>query len=526
MLVLERPELGAVATVRGEASQIGLEMLERGGNAADAAVATAAALAVVDPAMTGLGGDAFAIVCWRDEDPPSALNASGRAPAGATIERYRELGCDRVPAHGPLSVSVPGGVLGWHALHERYGSLPWAQLLAPAVRLAREGCEVTGFLRVTTAVASKRLDARARSIYLDADGAPPAVGARLVQPELADSLEELAQCGPAALYEGDLGRRFCEGLQAAGGLIRREDLAAHRVEWTKPLRTLYRDHEILTTPPNSHGLTLLVMLNLLESPAFASLGRDSAARIHLQVEAKRLAFSLREQYVGEPNDLPVDPHALAGKDYAVELRRWLDPAAIGKLPASIPRPSRLAVSDDQSDTTCFSVVDAAGNAVSFINSLFDMYGAGVVAGDTGIVCQNRASSFSLDAEHVNALGPGRRPMHTLMPVVVRKDGGLRYTLGLIGGDQQPQGLLQVLQHLIDDRDALDDAVRAPRMRSYEHGRLALEPGFDPLRADLESRGHELVPGDFFGGCQAIESRADGSLRAFSDPRTGGEPRGR
>jgi gamma-glutamyltranspeptidase/glutathione hydrolase len=235
---------------------------------------------------------------------------------------------------------------------------------------------------------------------------------------------------------------------------------------------------------------------------------------------------LREQYVGEPNDLPVDPHALAGKDYAAELRRWLDPAAIGKLPASMPRPSRLAVADENSDTTCFCVVDAAGNAVSFINSLFDMYGSGVVAGDTGIVCQNRASSFSLDPEHVNALGPGRRPMHTLMPVVVRKDGRLRYTLGLIGGDQQPQGLLQVLQHLIDDRDSLDDAVRAPRMRSYEHGRLALEAGLDPLRVGLESRGHELVPGDFFGGCQAIESRADGSLRAFSDPRTGGEPRGR
>jgi gamma-glutamyltranspeptidase/glutathione hydrolase len=425
-----------------------------------------------------------------------------------------------------LSISVPGGVLGWHALHERYGSLPWDELLAPAVELARDGCKVTPFLHVVTAAARSRLDVRAQATYLDADGRALAIAARLVQPELADALDEIARLGPATLYGGDLGRRYCEGLQAVGGLIVLEDLARHEIEWTDPVRASYQGFEVLTTPPNSHGLTLLVMLNLLEARDFASLGRDTAARLHLQVEAKKLAFALREQYIGEPNDLSVDPHELASKAYARTLAPLLDAATATGVVAALPHPDSSLRCDDESDTTCFSVVDAAGNSVSFINSLFDMFGSGVVAGDTGIVCQNRASSFSLDSDHVNALGAGRRPMHTLMPVLVRRDGKPRYTIGIIGGDQQPQALLQVLQRLIDDGDSLEAAVEAPRMRSYERGRLALEPGFASLQADLEARGHEIVPADFFGSCQVIESRPDGSLRAFSDPRTGGEPRGR
>ncbi len=523
MLELEKPEWGVVASVRVEASEVGLEVLERGGNAADAAVATAAALAAVDPAMTGLGGDAFAVIHIAETGVAAAMNASGTAPAAATIDRYRELGCSEVPAHGPLSVSVPGGVLGWHALHERYGSLPWSDLLQPAIALAREGCEVTPFLHVSTAVARSRLDATARAIYLQPDGAPLAVGARLIQPQLADSLAQLADEGVAALYGGSLGRRFCEGLQAVGGLVALPDLVAQRVQWTEPARTSYRGFEVLTTPPNSHGLTLLVMLNLLEPIDVVGLGRASAARIHMQAEVKKLAFAIRSQYIGEPETAPIAPESLVSKEYAARLAEWLDPDRIGALPPSLPAP---ALPDDKSDTTCFSVVDAAGNCVSFINSLFDMYGAGVIAGDTGIVCQNRATSFRLDPDHVNALVPGRRPMHTLMPVLVRHDGRPRYTLGIIGGDQQPQALLQVLQHLIDDGDDLETAVAAPRHRSYERNRLALERPLEPLRAELEARGHELVQGDFFGSCQIIESLPNGGLRATSDPRTGGLPRGR
>ena len=523
MLELEKPERGVVASVRVEASQVGLDVLERGGNAADAAVATAAALAVVDPAMTGLGGDAFAVVHVGETGVVEAMNASGRAPAAASIDRYRELGCKEVPIHGPLSVSVPGGVLGWHSLHERFGSLPWSDLLQPAIALARDGCEVTPFLHVAMAVAGSRLDPTGQAIFLRPDGKPLAVGARLVQPRLADSLAQLADEGADALYGGSLGRRFCDGLQAVGGLVALPDLAAQRVEWTEPVRTSYRGFEVLTTPPNSHGLTLLVMLNLLEPIDVAGLGRATAARIHLQTEAKRLAFAVRSQFIGEPQTAPFAAESLASVDYAARLSEWLDPDRIGTLPRSLPAP---ALPDDRGDTTCFSVVDAAGNCVSFINSLFDMYGAGVIAGDTGIVCQNRASSFRLDPEHVNALVPGRRPMHTLMPVLVRRGGRPRYTLGIIGGDQQPQAQLQVLQHLIDDGDDLETAIAAPRFRSYQGRRLALEAPLSPLRPELAARGHELVHGDFFGSCQIIESLPSGGLRAASDPRTGGLPRGR
>lgn len=521
MLTLDAPRAGMVSSAHPLASQTGLDVLRAGGNAADAAVATAAALNVLDPSNTGIGGDAFALVHWAETGETRALNASGRAPAAATIAKYRDEGYTEMPVHGPLSVTVPGAALGWHELHRQYGTKPWRDLLQPAVTFAREGFEVNPLTSVATGLAAAKLAKceRAKAIYLKPDGSFYYPGETLVQRDLGDSLAALAEGGPDVFYQGDLGRRYCTGLQAEGGLITQDDLAAHTVDWTEPLRTTYREHEILVMPPNSHGLTLLVMLNVLEPEDVAALGRDSADRLHLQIEAKKLAFAVRHQYIGDPQHLPVDPAELAGKAYAAQLRARLNRESADTTGAPVPLP------DERSDTTYFCVADAAGNRVSFINSLFEGFGSGVVAGDTGIVCQNRGSSFQLDPDHVNALRPGHRPMHTLIPAMVLRNGRPRFTLGCVGGDQQPQGLLQILQHLLDDGDDLERAVVSPRFRSYEQNRVALEGDLSRHGAELERRGHELTDGDFYGGCQIIESRPDGTLRAFSDPRVGGQARG-
>lgn len=523
MLTIHDPAAGVVSSAHPLASQTGLDVLQRGGTAADAAVATAAALNVLDPSNTGIGGDVFALVYWAEDGSVRALNASGRAPAAATIDTYRDEGFDRVPEDGPLSVTVPGAVAGWRALHETYGTQPWRDLLQPAVGFAREGFEVT--LPVQFRIWENRAKLarfpHAKAVYLHPDGRPYGVGETLVQADLADSLAVLAERGADDFYTGELGRRFCEGLQAEGGLVAPDDLAANTVDWTEPLRTTYRGHEVLVMPPNSHGLTLLVMLNVLEPEDVAGWGRESVDRVHMQVEAKKLAFAVRAQYIGDPECLPVDPRALASRAYAARLRERLDPAHADTDPAPVPLP------DERSDTTYVSVADRFGNRVSFINSLFDGFGSGVVANDTGIVCQNRGASFSLDPDNVNALRPGRRPMHTLIPTLVLRDGRPRYTLGCIGGDQQPQGLLQILQHLLDDSDDLERAVTSPRFRSFEGNVLALEAGLDHLGAALAARGHGVQDGatEFYGACQIIEDCADGTLRAFSDPRLGGAARG-
>ncbi len=521
MLTLESPAAGVVSSHHPLASQTGLDVLEAGGNAADAAVATAAALNAIDPSNTGVGGDMFALVYWADEGRVRALNGSGRAPAAATIEKYRAEGYERMPEDGPLTVTVPGAAMGWHELHQQYGSKPWHELLQPAVRFAREGREVNPLTSVQIGGSVQKLSkcAAAKAIFLHADGSTYQTGETLTQPDLADTLEQLAADGAAAFYEGDLGRRFCDGLQAEGGLIARDDLAAHSVLWTDPLRTTYRGCEVLVMPPNSHGLTLLVMLNLLEPLDVAGMGPGSADRVHVQVEAKKLAYAVRRQYIGDPEHLPVDPADLCSKAYADTLRPRID------LTGADPRPAPVPLPDEHSDTTYFCVADAAGNCVSFINSLFAPFGSGVVAGDTGIVCQNRGASFSLTPDHVNALHPGRRPMHTLIPTMVLEAGRPRYTIGCVGGDQQPQGLLQILQHLIDDGDDVEAAVTARRFRSYERNQLALEGRLREHGPELERRGHELCAGEFFGGCQVIENLPGGGLRAFSDPRVGGGARG-
>lgn len=521
MVTLEAPTAGMVSSAHPLASQAGLDVLRAGGNAADAAVATAAALNVLDPSNTGVGGDMFALVYWAERGEVRALNGSGRAPAAATIEKYTGEGYAHMPEDGPLSVTVPGAALGWHALHAAYGTRPWTELLQPAVRFAREGFEVTPALSIQSGIGEPKLAryAHGRAIFLHDDGSAYQVGETLVQANLADTLEQLAGEGPDTFYKGALGRRFCEGLRAEGGLITPDDLAAHAVEWTMPLSTTYRDYEVLVMPPNSHGLTLLVMLNLLEPYDVAGWGPGSAERIHMQVEAKKLAFAVRRQYIGDPDHLTVDPADLCTKAYAGTLRGRLDPERTDTSPAPVPLP------DERSDTTYFCVADAAGNRVSFINSLFAPFGSGVVAGDTGILCQNRGAGFSLHPDRVNALHPGRRPMHTLIPTLVMHGGEPKYTIGCIGGDQQPQGLLQILQHLIDDGDDLDAAVSARRFRSFERNQLALEGRLREHGPALERQGHALCAAEFFGACQVIETLSGGGLRAFSDPRMGGEARG-
>ena len=523
MFTIAHPAAGVVSSVHPLASQTGVDVMAAGGNAADATVAIAAALNVLDPSNTGMGGDMFALVYWAETGEVRALNGSGRAPAAATIDLYRSEGYDEMPDFGPLSISAPAAALGWQAVHDAYGSRPWADVLRPAIGYARDGHPVSAVTSIQMGEAAKRLaqSPYAKAVYLHGDDGYYRMGETLVQADLADSLQALAEGGAAALHGGDLGRRYCAGLQAQGGLVTEDDLAAQEAHWTTPLRTTYRRHEVCVMPPNSHGLTLLVMLNILEPEDVAALGRDTVQRVHLQVEAKKLAFAVRGKYVGDPEQLSVDPAELCTPAYAEKLRARLGRARADTRTAPVPEPY------EGDDTTYFCVADAQGNRVSFINSLFESFGSGVVAGDTGIVCPNRCASFRLDPTALNALAPGRRPMHTLMPTLVLRDGRPRFTLGCIGGHQQPQGLLQILQHLLDDGDDVKQAVLAPRFRSYKRNRLAVEAALAGLTEPLSAMGHDVRNEgfQFFGGCQILEDRPDGSIHAFSDPRLGGEVRG-
>ena len=510
-----------VSTAHPIATQIGVKTLNQGGNCVDAAIAVAAALNVVDMSNTGLGGDAFALVYFQDEAKVSGLNASGRSPFGAGIEKYRRRGQFAMPERGPLSITTPGALSGWTLLHERYGTVPFGELLQPAIKLAKDGFEINAATSMFIALARRELSRfpKTASIYLTPDGGAPAPGERLVQAELGESLEMVAELGSSAMYGGPLGARIAGAVEKAGGLLAERDFAKHTVEWVEPVRTVYRGYEVLTIPPNSQGLALLQMLNIMEGYDVKGLGSGNPELMHLQVEAKKLVFEDRNNLICDPDFFSILTEELISKDYAAKQRE-----RISSEKASESAPSSNA---GAGDTTYFCVVDKDGNCVSFINSLFHSFGSCVVAGDTGIIMQNRGAGFSFDPEHPNSLQPHKRPMHTLVPCMVLKDSKPYLVLGCIGGDQQPQGLLQILQNIIDFGMPAQRAINAPRWRSYEGGKVAFEAAFGAeVVQNMSTKGHIISDeDDFFGGAQCIMISENGSLRGASDPRLAGCWRG-
>ncbi|WP_282601737.1 gamma-glutamyltransferase family protein [Paracoccus sp. PARArs4] len=502
-----------IATSHPLATSAGLRILSRGGNAYDAAIAASAVQAVVDPLMTGIGGDCFALVAGADGQV-RALNGSGQAPAAATVEALREAGVgDHIPLDSAHGVTVPGAVSAWCRLHADMGSLPLSDLFAPAIECARAGYPVTPRVAFDWAAEAGRIgaDPHAARVFLP-DGKAPVAGDRHAQPLLADRLEEIAQKGPEAFYGGETARSMVAHLNALGGLHTEQDFAngADAAFWTDPISATYRGHEVFECPPNGQGLAALVILKIIEGFDMASL--SPADRIHVQAEATKIAYHHRDALIADAGaceglvETLLSDRAIAAMRDRIDMTRAGEPALWDEV--------------EHRDTIYLCVVDGQGNAVSFINSIFHPFGSTRLDPATGVLFQNRGASFRMDPAHPNAIAPGKRPMHTIIPGMLRTDRGMM-PFGVMGGHYQAAGHAAFLSGVIDEEMSLQDAIDRPRSFATE-GRLDVEPTIpDDVLADLAARGHRVnrVKGPI-GGAQAIRPVA-GGLEGGSDSRKDG-----
>jgi gamma-glutamyltranspeptidase/glutathione hydrolase len=503
------------ATSHPLASLTALDMLRAGGNAVDAAIAAAAVLAVVEPQMTGIGGDCFALIA-RPDGTLIGLNGSGRAPAAAEAGWFVERGIRAIAGDSPHAVTVPGAVDAWERLMQDHGRLGLAQVLQPAIRYAREGVAVAPRVAWDWMRNLPKLqnDEGAR-MHLLVDGRPPREGEVMRFPALARTLARIAEEGRAAFYEGEVAEEIAATVQAKGGLLTAEDIAAHQAAYVTPLTTAYRGVEVVELPPANQGLTALAMLNILERFDLAALDPLGPERFHLEMEAARLAYAVRDAHLADPEHMREQPEALAGKAYAARLAAGIDPSrAAGRV--EIPE---LA----HTDTVYLTVVDEDRLAVSFINSLYSGFGTGIVTPETGVTLQNRGSCFVADPAHPNCIGPGKRPLHTLIPGMACENGRPTLAFGVMGGAYQACGHAHVLGNLIDFGMDVQAAIDAPRA-FYEGGRLGLERGVpEATAAGLRQRGHDVFRVEApFGGGQAIRIDWErGTLVGGSDPRKDG-----
>jgi len=513
---------GIVATSQPLAAQAGVSMLLQGGNAIDAAIATAAALNVVEPMSTGLGGDAFALVYLSRSNELKALNASGRAPYAASLATLRNLGYQKMPATGIHTVTIPGALDGWCSLLDQYGTMSLAQVLAPAIKLAEHGFPVTEIIGHTWKMNHAKLqsNASAAHTYLMA-GRTPEPGEVIVQVDLASTFKKIAAGGRDVFYRGEIAEAIAACSKENGGLITIQDLSSYTSTWVTPISTNYRGYDIYECPPNGQGLVALLALNILEGYGLRSLGHNSPEYLHLLIEAVKLAFADANRYVADPDFVDIPLKSLLAKSYAERRRRLIDTnKARQAVEAGIP--------DTGGDTVYLAVTDSEGNSVSFINSLYQAFGSGIVVEGTGICLQNRGSMFSLEAGHPNCLAPHKRPYHTIIPAMVFKDGDLFLTFGVMGGLMQPQGHIQVLLNIIDFGMGVQTALDAPRFRYIQGNECAFEPGIPPgVLQELSNRGHGVAKLDDpysqeFGGGQAIMVHpSTKALIAGSDPRKDG-----
>jgi gamma-glutamyltranspeptidase/glutathione hydrolase len=508
---------GMVATSNPLAAAAGARMLAAGGTAVDAAIAADAVLGVTDPHLTGIGGDCAAVVQAAGAPAPLALNATGTAPSAATVETLRRLGHARMPADGPLTVTVPGAVAGWAALHERFGRLSLAHILAPAIDYALAGvpiAPVTNLMWQRQAAKVTRQPALAAHYLVDGRIPPPGTVRRA--PALGATLQTIARAGADAFYRGELGARLAAGVQAAGGLLAAEDLAGYRPLWVEPLSTTFEGWAVWELPPNTHGLVVLVALEVLGAVAPAHLAWDTAEYAHAVIEAAKLGFELRETYLGDPAAMRVDPARLLAPDTTRALAARFDPKRAGITPGT-PAP--------RGGTVYVAAADEAGTMVSFISSVFMHFGSGVVEPDTGVLLQNRGASFRLDAGHPQTLAPGRRPLHTIIPALAERPGEVRVCFGVTGADVQPQGQLQAFLGLARFGMTVQEALDAPRFRVDGDGTVAVEAGVSTAtRAGLVERGHTVRVDDAlgFGAAQMVaRDLRSGVLAGATEPRRDG-----
>ncbi|UCB50811.1 MAG: gamma-glutamyltransferase [Deltaproteobacteria bacterium] len=501
-----------VATSQPLAAQAGLRMLYKGGNAVDAAIATAITLTVVEPVMNGIGGDAFAIV-W-DGKELHGLNASGRSPAAWNFEHFSQY--ESMPLLGWDSVTVPGAVSSWVELSDRFGRLPFEDLFEPAIEYA-----YNGFL--VSPITAKKWSS-ARETYKDfpefaaaflPNGRAPKIGEKFEFKAQAKTLERIAETKGAAFYHGDLAEKIVAHAKATGGLMTKEDLASHQPDWVEVISINYRGFTLHEIPPNGQGIAALLMLGLLENWNLQDYPVDSADSLHLQVEAMKLAFADAHRYVSDPSSMDIDYRALLNPDYLSQRARLISLNKARDPDYGIPK---------NGDTVYLTTADAKGMMVSFIQSNFTDFGSGIVVPDTGISLQDRGACFSLERGHPNQVEGGKRPLHTIIPAFVTKDGQPFMSFGVMGGLMQPQGHAQVMIRMLDYAQNPQAVVDAPRWRVFKDREVAFESGFKPeVLGDLRKRGHKIqsAAGVSFGGGQLIYKSTDGYCGA-SDPRKDGQ----
>ncbi len=516
---------GMVATSNPLATQAGLNILRIGGNAADAAVASAAMLNVTEPASTGIGGDCFALFYDAKSQRISALNGSGSAPSALTADMLRTLGFSAIPERSVHAITVPGAAAGWEDLLHRHGSMTLKDVLADAIFYAREGYPVHPvFGDAWQRTQAFLLNSPHTQDYLPG-GLSPHVGQMVKLPGLARTLQQVAEGGAEAFYTGEIADAIVNTIQALGGVMTHDDLKQHRSLWQEPIQTTYRDVTIFECPPNGQGLAALIALNIASGFDLGTLDWDSPERIHLMVESMRLAFADARHYIADPQINPAPVDALLSSEYARERRAMIQYGQAMQPPEyGAPLPG--------SNTVYLSVVDGQGNACSFINSLYYGWGSGVVARGTGVFLQNRGACFTLEDGHPNCLAPSKRPYHTIIPAMALKDGALWASFGVMGGFMQPQGHFQVLSAMIDDILNPQEALNRPRW-CLEDGTagsmLALEEGIPvATMARLAEMGHPVRPVSgvgraIFGDGQIIRRDAQsGVLFGGSDPRKDGQ----
>jgi gamma-glutamyltranspeptidase / glutathione hydrolase len=523
---------GMACTSHPLATEAAIDVLKKGGNAIDAAIAANAVLGVTDPEMNGIGGDLFAIVYDAKTKKLYGLNASGRSPYNLTLEILKQNGKQFIPSHGPLSVSVPGCVDGWYRLHGRFGKLPMTAILSYAVNYARNGFPVADEAAFQYANLKGRYGSNpnVQQVFMP-NGAAPKRGDVFKNPQLANSLEKIAIGGRDVFYKGAIAKTIDAFMKKNDGYLSYKDLADHTSEWVEPVSTTYRGYRVWELPPNGQGITVLQMLNILENFDFSKIEFGSAEDIHLFTEAKRLAYEDRAKYYADPAFAKIPVDALISKHYGAERAKLID------MQKASPN---FTAGDDNAlkggETIYLTVADDDGNMVSLIQSNFSAFGSGMMPDSLGFFLQNRGSLFSLQEGQNNTFSPHKRPFHTIIPAFVTKDDEPYMSFGVMGGGFQPEGQVQVLMNMIDFGMTIQEAGDAPRMRhegsseptgqaSEGVGTIYLESGFSPETIrDLLQMGYQVAagtPGDF-GGYQCIKFDATQHVyHGASDPRKDG-----
>jgi len=512
---------GMVAASQPLATLAGYKILQKGGNAVDAAVVMVSTLSVVEPHSVGLGGDAFALISLAKEKKLIGMNASGRAPYRANPKWFHEKGLKEIPERGIFPITVPGALHGWASAAERFGTLSLGELFEDAIHYAEHGFPVTEVIAGEWKDAEMILLSHESSskTYLINRKAPKP-GQTFINRDLGRTYKKIAENGIKTFYEGEICDAIVNYSNRNHGLLSHQDFKDHSTTWVEPISTDYRSYTIYELPPNGQGLTAIEMLNILEGYDISDLKHNGPEYLHLLIEAKRLAFSDRDHFITDPDFEKIPVEELISKEYSKKLRKKIDlkramPSPFPSLPAG------------SGDTVYVTAVDKEKNAVSFISSIYLAFGSGMVVDGTGIVLQNRGKSFSLDPKHFNRLEPHKRPMHTIIPGMVFKEGEFLMSFGVMGGDMQPQGHVQFLVNLIDFKMNLQEAVDAPRVRHLQGLEVYLEDGIPEEAATaLQGKGHQVIQGNpttnQVGGGQAIYlDHTENVLLGASDRRKDG-----